>query len=100
MGVFDRDVLEYDTDNLRSQITRIRKIASDLDKNRTDLRTSLDALQGTWNTTAGKTFFEKYDKLWLEQINDYLALLEDLCTALDYAVSQYDPLTDEFNKIA
>lgn len=91
--------ISYNTSDIRAQAKQIKKISDDLRNAKTRLRTNLDRVQREWVSDSSKKFFEKYDTSWVEYIDKYCEMLDEMSTELIWAANQYDPLTDEYNRI-
>lgn len=89
---FDKDNLEFDTDNLRQQADKIKSVTDDFRAQEKKLTSSIQGLRDTWKTGASKEFFKKYDVKWSSQLASYFDMLDALYNDLIYAVQEYESI--------
>lgn len=99
MGWLDSDNLEFDTENLRNQITVLQSLVDELNDAKDTLGNNLETLRNAWKTQAGLNFFKKYDEDWVNQLDAHIALVTDLLEQLKFASDSYDPLESEYRSI-
>ena len=77
--------LAYNVDTLRGQARKIAEIREGLQSAKDDLSSQLDALRSDWDSDAGDKFFENYDTDWVNHVDQYCYMLDDLANALNDA---------------
>lgn len=93
------DRLKYNTDDLHQAALSVRVISTNLADARDSLKGNLETLRGEWVSDASTKFFSNIDTDWESAVAHYIEMLDELADALDYAVEQYEPLEDAYDKI-
>lgn len=92
--------LQFDLDRLGSMRDAISNNTTSLKMQNDSLKKKMETLKSQWNTPAGKKFFEEQDLDWNKSVDAYLAVMEDLKTMIDEAISQYEAVKAEADKIS
>ncbi len=91
--------LRFNLSDLGTQADSIQRISADLNSAKARLSQNLETLRNDWVSSAGDAFFAMYDTTWVDHIDQYCQLLDELSAALRYAASEYEPLVDEYRRI-
>ena len=91
--------LKFNTDDLRTQASRLENIEEDLRQCSKDLTSKLADLRKDWQSEAGRAFFNKYDDSWITEIDSQCDKIQQLAGAVKTAANTYQPVEDEFNRI-
>ena len=92
--------LSFNVDTLRGQAAQIARIKTDLASAKDDLSKHMQDLKNDWRSDAGEKFFENYNTDWVNHIDEYCAMLDELSQALYDAANRYEPLVQEYNRIS
>lgn len=93
------DALKFNVDDLHAQAKAIDTIRDRLQSSKNSLTSNLRIMQTEWVSDSSKKFFDQYDTSWVQYIDKYCIMLEEVSRELKYAAESYDPLTEEFNRI-
>lgn len=93
--------LRYDTEVMRSQATRYQQTATKMREIKADLNRSIDTLVADfWQSEAGDAFKETYSSDWGENVDKYVAVLEEFAKMLREAAEEYDQVTRTAQRIS
>lgn len=87
--------LKFDIEKLKETKEYCVKLGTDLQTKRDELNAAIEKLRKDWNTEAGKSFFEKQDIDWEEQVNKYIEITGAVAELLQAAIDQYQNVYDE-----
>lgn len=82
--------LRYDTDAITKVINEYRTIATDMDKLKKDLSNLFVQLKDEdWKSKAGEAFSNKYEENWAENVDKYIAVVNELANILEHVNDNY-----------
>ena len=92
--------LKYDTDTMRQvaadyidTANTLTGLGRDLEKQIADLRNIY------WKSDAGAGFQERYKEGWMNNVNNYAAVLQEMSAELNKAAEDYDRVTAKLREI-
>ena len=91
--------LHYNVEEMRAQANKITQIKTDLKKSKDSLTTNLDLLRTEWVSDSATKFFSEYDSSWVQYIDKYCAMLEEVARELNWSANQYEQLTTDFGNV-
>ena len=91
--------LQFDIDRLDTMRQEIEQAVIDLSNMNEALQKEMNELKEKWNTPAGEEFFKEQNLDWSEAVKDYIKVMTDMKEMIDYAISQYEPIQIEAEKI-
>lgn len=88
--------LRYDTGAIDTAITDYREIAAEMDEIKTELSRLFEQLkEEDWKSKAGEAFSNKYEESWAENVDKYIAVVNELANILEYVnTNYYGPLVE------
>lgn len=89
--------LQYDLNDIQDAINKIQAVRDKIDGDKTTFKLSFEKLRIDWNTDAGVKFFEKFDGAWTDGIDECIAMLDSMITALTSAKGAYEEIETEAN---
>jgi WXG100 family type VII secretion target len=92
--------LKYDTGMMRETASNYRKIAGTM----TDLEKSLknqiaDLKNVFWKSDAGTAFQNMYEDGWANNVDKYVAVLNEMAGQLEIAANEYDKISAKLREI-
>lgn len=93
------DDLHYNVAEMRTQANKITQIKTDLAKAKDSLTTNLDLLRTEWVSDSATKFFSEYDSSWVQYVDKYIVMLDEVATELNWSADQYDRLTQDFANV-
>jgi WXG100 family type VII secretion target len=76
----------------REQSQRMRDLKS-------KLSTAVDGIKDGWDSKAGDAFFTKYDNEWVQNIKDYIDVIQHMSDNMQIADDKYQTVFDTADKI-
>lgn len=85
--------LKFDTNSLKTAAENYRTTASDMKTLRKTLKTDIADLKSKfWRSNAGDAFQDMYEDNWAENVDKYVAVMEELARLLDKAAADYEQI--------
>lgn len=92
--------LKYDTGTMRETASKYREIARTMTKLQNTLKKQIADLKSVyWKSDAGDAFQKMYEGNWADNVNKYVAVLDEMANQLDTAANEYDKITVELKQI-
>lgn len=92
--------LKYDTDTMRGVATKYRDVANRLRMLGADLKKQIVDLKNVhWKSNAGTAFQNMYEEGWMNNVEKYILVLQEMAKELDNAALAYDMVTDKLKEI-
>lgn len=92
--------LKYDTEMMRTVAGEYRDIAKTMNTLEKSLKKQISDLKGIyWKSDAGDAFQEAYEDGWANNVDKYVAVLNEMASQLDKAAGDYDSVTKKLNRI-
>ncbi|WFR59082.1 WXG100 family type VII secretion target [Anaerocolumna sp. AGMB13025] len=63
------------------------------------LSTAVDGIKDGWDSKAGDAFFKKYDNEWVQNITDYIDVIQHMSDNMQIADNKYQTVFDTADKI-
>jgi WXG100 family type VII secretion target len=94
-------ILRYDTQVMRTQADKFEKTAAKMAQVKKDLNTSIDKLVSEyWQSDAGTAFENTYSSDWGNNVDQYIAVMNEFAKMLRKAASEYDEVTKVAEKVS
>lgn len=92
--------LKYDTEAMRTTANNYRKIATTMSELQNKLKRQIGDLKDVyWKSDAGTAFQDMYEDGWADNVNKYMAVLNEMAEQLDAAANEYDKVTEKLKAI-
>lgn len=92
--------LKYDTETMRTVANSYRETAVTMGNLEKKLKKQIADLKDIyWKSDAGTAFQEMYEEGWADNVDDYIAVLNEMARQLDKAANDYDTVTAKLNCI-
>jgi len=88
-----------DSDALKKAKNDYMEYASQMKELKSKLEKAVDNLKTGWNTEAGKEFFKKYEDDWLNNLEDYIKVIEHMSDNMSIADNIYLTVFEEAKKV-
>lgn len=93
--------LKYDTEIMRTTAKNYRQIAITMSELQKKLKQQIGDLKNIyWKSDAGTAFQNMYEEGWADNVNKYMAVLNEMAEQLDVAADEYDKVTEKIKEIA
>lgn len=87
-----------DTDRLNSDIARLQETLKALKKQKKQMETDIESLNGTWKGDSHKAFMEQFDSE-CQNIEEMFSAVEEMIGCMQYAKQQYERCENDINGI-
>lgn len=92
--------LKFDTGALKTAAKNYRTTASNMATLRKKLQTDIGDLKSKyWKSKAGDAFQDMYEENWADNVDKYVAVMEELARLLDKASMDYEQLASKADKL-
>ena len=92
--------LRYDTETMRTTAAKYRNIATTMSGLQNTLKKQIEDLKSVyWKSDAGTAFQAMYENGWADNVNKYMAILNEMARQLDIAANEYDKVTAKIKEI-
>jgi WXG100 family type VII secretion target len=92
--------LKYDTETMRITATNYRTIATTMSSLQKTLKKQIADLKAVyWKSDAGTAFQDMYEDGWADNVDKYVAVLNEMARQLDAAANEYDKVTAKLKEI-
>lgn len=86
--------LRYDTEKMRNSARKYESIANEMISVKNEINTQVKSLiSNDWLSNAGIAFSEMYSSDWGNNVDKYVAVLQEFATMLRNAAKKYDEVT-------
>lgn len=94
------DTLKFNLEDLLAQKKFLDDLRNELAENSNALEYNLATLKDDWQSDARDKFFEKIESNWKPHVNALIKMVDDLSNALNDAIACYEPVEEEFSRVA
>lgn len=92
--------LKYDTETMKNTANKYRDIANTMTDLQKILKNQIADLKNIyWKSDAGTAFQEMYENGWADNVDKYVAILNEMAKQLDAAYIKYDLVTAKLKEI-
>lgn len=92
--------LKYDTEMMRTTASNYRKIIKTMSDLKDQLKEQISDLKSIyWRSEAGNAFQDMYEDGWANNVDKYVAVLDEMAMQLDKAAEEYDTVTAKLKEI-
>lgn len=95
MGLFGNDTLKFDVASFRTMSDKIQETITELEEKNQSMLEAFEQIKEKWNTPAGRSYMQKINLDWLDDVEKYAVLLNAVKELLNEAATEYEALEDK-----
>lgn len=100
LGIMDLYIDKDSLDNGSRALRVLTEQKGEMDKLKTDIKTSFEHLRKDWDSEAGKLFFAKFEDDLIQNLDRYITVIDYMSKNLSTASQKYDEVFRAANTVA